>query len=438
MKAFLQISVGESKPSTLKLNLHSDTVPRTVLNFTTLLTRKAPNGYLQSKFHRLIPSFMIQGGDFTNGDGTGGTSIYGDEFNDENFTLGHDRRGALSMANSGRDTNGSQFFITFRNTAHLDGKHVVFGHVDMEDEESVRLLNLLEGLNVGKGDFPSLDVLMVGGGIVKKQEAPNETLVKEQVALDDQDEIDLEDGDDDDETEEPNGAEGDADASAAAINPNSKKAKLQERLLKLKMKMNQSRQLNKKEVLSEGERFGSKEAQIQYRKQTSKQDKFRKEQEFNQVHAKSKISADLSKQQKKAMMQSGDESLHQVMKKEAMAEKTMFSFKDFHNPEGQFRNYENTVKSLRTENLDTSYKNPDEISTDQDRLRERDGAKRLAAELKRRAAKSEKRKQKEIEFEGEDVSYINKRNKAFNEKLSKDYDKHTAEIRQNLERGTAL
>lgn len=438
MKAFLQISVGESKPSTLKLNLHSDTVPRTVLNFTTLLTRKAPNGYLQSKFHRLIPSFMIQGGDFTNGDGTGGTSIYGDEFNDENFTLGHDRRGALSMANSGRDTNGSQFFITFRNTAHLDGKHVVFGHVDMEDEESVRLLNLLEGLNVGKGDFPSLDVLMVGGGIVKKQEAPSETLVKEQVALDDQDEIDLEDGDDDDETEEPNGAEGDADASAAAINPNSKKAKLQERLLKLKMKMNQSRQLNKKEVLSEGERFGSKEAQIQYRKQTSKQDKFRKEQEFNQVHAKSKISADLSKQQKKAMMQSGDESLHQVMKKEAMAEKTMFSFKDFHNPEGQFRNYENTVKSLRTENLDTSYKNPDEISTDQDRLRERDGAKRLAAELKRRAAKSEKRKQKEIEFEGEDVSYINKRNKAFNEKLSKDYDKHTAEIRQNLERGTAL
>lgn len=438
MKAFLQISVGESKPSTLKLNLHSDTVPRTVLNFTTLLTRKAPNGYLQSKFHRLIPSFMIQGGDFTNGDGTGGTSIYGDEFNDENFTLGHDRRGALSMANSGRDTNGSQFFITFRNTAHLDGKHVVFGHVDMEDEESVRLLNLLEGLNVGKGDFPSLDVLMVGGGIVKKQEAPSETLVKEQVALDDQDEIDLEDGDDDDETEEPNGAEGDADASAAAINPNSKRAKLQERLLKLKMKMNQSRQLNKKEVLSEGERFGSKEAQIQYRKQTSKQDKFRKEQEFNQVHAKSKISADLSKQQKKAMMQSGDESLHQVMKKEAMAEKTMFSFKDFHNPEGQFRNYENTVKSLRTENLDTSYKNPDEISTDQDRLRERDGAKRLAAELKRRAAKSEKRKQKEIEFEGEDVSYINKRNKAFNEKLSKDYDKHTAEIRQNLERGTAL
>ena len=454
MKAFLQISIGESKPSTLKLNLDSDTVPRTVLNFTTLLSRKAPNGYLQSKFHRLIPSFMIQGGDFTNGDGTGGTSIYGDEFNDENFTLGHDRRGALSMANSGRDTNGSQFYITFRNTAHLDGKHVVFGHVDMEDEESVRLLNRLEGLNVGKGDVPSLDVLMVGGGIVKKQEAPSEAVVKEQVevALDNQDEIDLEDDDEedaeeegvkDDETEEPNGAEDDADAppldaSAAAINPNSKKAKLQERLLKLKMKMNQSRQLNKKEVLSEGERFGSKEAQSQYRKQTSKQDKFRKEQEYNQVHAKSKISAELSKQQKKAMMQSGDESLHQAMKKEAMTEKTMFSFKDFHNPEGQFRNYENTVKSLRTENLDTSYKNPDEISTDQDRLRERDGAKRLAVELKRRAAKSEKRKQKEVEFEGEDVTYINKRNKAFNERISKDYDKHTAEIRQNLERGTAL
>jgi len=403
---------------------------------------------------------MLQGGDFTNGDGTGGTSIYGDQFDDENFTLQHDGRGVLSMANSGRDTNGSQFFITFRRTGHLDGKHVCFGHVDMEDEESVRLLNRLEGLKVGEGDVPSLDVMLVGGGIVKKQDTQPARVVKEQVVADDDDEIDLDDSDGDDGNDDDDDKEGgrgdkddatreirdddttesptDASETATAINPNSKKGKLQERLRKLKMKMNQSRQLNKKEVLGEGERMGSKEAEKQYKKLTSQQDKLRKEKEYNHVHAKSKISTNLSKQERKAMMQSGDESLSQAMKKEDMAEKNMFSSKDYHNPEGQFRNYQNNAKSLRTDNLNTNYKNPDEIDTEQDRVRERDGAKRLATELKRRAAKAEKRKQKEIEFEAEDVSGINKRNKRYNEKLSRDYDKHTAEIRQNLERGTAL
>jgi cyclophilin family peptidyl-prolyl cis-trans isomerase len=453
MKAYLEVSIGDSKPSTLKLNLHADVVPRTVLNFTTLLTRKAPNGYIQSKFHRLIPSFMLQGGDFTNGDGTGGTSIYGDQFDDENFTLQHDGRGVLAMANSGKDTNGSQFFITFRRTGHLDGKHVVFGHVDMEDEESARLLNRLEGLKVGEEDIPSMGVMMVGGGIVKKLDTQPVDVVKQKIPTSDQDEIDLDDDAEEQEGKEERGGNNDAaneegrdtdttispiDDDVAAINPNSKKGKLQERLRKLKMKMNQSRQLNKKEVLSEGERLGSKEAEKKYKKQTSKQDNLRKEKEYKSVHTKSKISANLTAQEKKAMTQSGDESLYRAMKKEEMAEKNMFSSKDYHNPEGQFRNYQNNSKSLRTDNLYTNYKNPDEIDTDQDRLRERDGAKRLAAELKRRAVKAEKRKQKEVEFEAEDVSGINKRNKRYNEKLARDYDKHTAEIRQNLERGTAL
>ena len=94
--------------------------------------------YAPSKIHRVIPGFMAQGGDYTRGDGTGGMSIYGQKFNDELLTGKHDKRGLLSMANSGPNTNGSQFFITFAAAPHLDGKHVVFGHVvdgfDMVDE----------------------------------------------------------------------------------------------------------------------------------------------------------------------------------------------------------------------------------------------------------------------------------------------------------------
>jgi pre-mRNA-splicing factor SYF2 len=236
-----------------------------------------------------------------------------------------------------------------------------------------------------------------------------------------------------------------------------RQSSLNDRLHKLKLKINQAKQLNFKEVASEGERLGSEEGIHRFKKDLQRQDKTRKSQEREQVHAKliqgnsaAVYSVTDEGVDTKILTQMAADSLHKAHTKAEKAAFAMYSTRDYHNPEGQFRNYQNNIRAMQhsSKNTDASIPAPPthanltlvEQDTADMYQKERQGASRVAAALNQRWEKTQQKKRQATLKDNlsTEVNHINKKNMLFNQKISRDYDAYTADIRQNLERGTAL
>jgi len=482
------------------MELFADVVPKTAENFRALCTGAAGTRltFANSIFHRIIPGFMAQGGDITNQDGTGGTSIYGKSFKDENFTVKHDRPGLLSMANSGAHTNASQFFITFKAAPHLNNRHVVFGRVT----QGLQVLKILEGVRTGKNDVPLQAVKVVACGQQEPEKttvaaapaaaaaAPSsnpapaqigpEKLPKHNPYLSSQPPPSLADNPDG-KNKSDSGGGGDnrqqeREQEHTAEPPQNMTA-AERRLFNLRLQINQSRKANKKEVEHEFRRAQDGGYDAKQRQQEKKAELQRLAMLKLKVAGAGDgagaggaaeavgagagagagwgarvTSAEL------ALTAADAEALAAKAARKAHNKETQGQAYDVH--EKQFNAYEKRVAKLPTAvggavggtgagaSSGMVYGSSGsgahhEFSMQGAAATTKAGINRVAADVQlRHAAASESRLKRKAEAhvasDTGNAESINSTNEAFNKRLKRSFDKYTLEIRQSLERGTAL
>ena len=463
-RVFLDLALGREPIGRVTIELRADVVPKTCENFRALCTgergRSARTGtpltYKGSTFHRVIPNFMCQGGDFTKGDGTGGESIYGETFRDENFTLRHQGAGTLSMANAGPNTNGSQFFVCTGDTSWLDGKHVVFGSVvgGMDVIRRVEACGTKSGKTretikiVDCGEIPREligedELTEAGKEILARQHAERRLAEKEarQVDGENADAASARRLRETAEAAEAKAVEVVADEpepahDVSAADPTAVMSAKKRKLFELRLKLNEGRKKNQAAVVDEKKRTDAPEDYANAQKRKARE-------------ATAKSRAD------NMVKQGISPTAYHLTATMEQANRNKGKKKQAYDPNnaGQFsaqKQYANYEKDLERSNVKVDmvayeahknstpdfYRGADSIyhGTNKpsqaaiDRL-----ADNVATAQRKRAEAHEKKT-----HAAKDVDGINIRNERYNRLLAKSYDKYSKEIKANLERGTAL
>jgi len=441
MQVFLSISIGSKPAGKIIIELFDKDVPRTCSNFRALCTGEkgvgrhgVPLHFKDSKFHRIIPGFMCQGGDFTRGDGTGGESIFGDKFPDENFKRKHVAPGYLSMANAGPDTNGSQFFLTTAKTDWLDNKHVVFGRVI----QGMNVVTQME--SVGSKSGTTAQVVRIDNcGVVGTKPAPEEV-----AAAAEEQKIKL--FEDESESEE------EAEDMSLEPPPGVVWTEKQKKLNQLRARMKNARKQNHKAVKGEAksrmEKAAGKKSEKDYHHKKKRFEKGAAGEGAEGEGAEGEAAPEGRAAPKKMMLITAEEAaVNEDKNKKKNKRKAAYGWEAF-NQSSLEKAYKKRCDHVRASDEDVTrqkaamgekyYTSADSFDYGQAPELPEENLDRMVGELEDKRQRSKNFSRRRAFNEEADVDYINKRNAHFNKKIDRYFGEYTKEIKANLERGTAL